>query len=342
MEERTPRQPGYRPAGSGGSRRRLRAFRRRRALLMAVCAALLAAALGAGVHSAAQAGSTAGSTASVRTGSVSGAAAAPGLGARAPAGAPAATPTATPAATPAVTPSAAGGLGPALDAKINDIVAANPEYQIGVALLDVSDGAAASGDVRRYGVESAFVAASTAKVLAAEAFYHLVETGAASLNDPLGDYTAEFQLQAMIQQSDNDSWSLIMDSVGHAALTDYAASIGVDYSPESNTLTPADMARILAGLYTGTLLKPADTAQLLAFMQNTNYETLIPAAVPAGVAVFHKYGLLGGELHDAAILAEDGRAYALVVYTKGDDLGSVPERTEVIHQVTQAVADTLF
>jgi len=301
---------------------------------MAVCAALLAAALGAGVHSAAQAGSTA----SVRTGSVSGAAAPATT-------APAATPTATgaaPAATPSAIPSAAGALGTALDAKINDIVAANPEYQIGVALLDVSDGTASSGEVRQYGVESAFVAASTAKVLAAEAFYHLVETGAASLDDRLGDYTAEFQLQAMIQQSDNDSWSLIMDAVGHAALTDYAASIGVDYTPESNTLTPAEMARILAGLYSGTLLKPADTAQLLAFMQNTNYETLIPAAVPTGVAVFHKYGLLGGELHDAAILAKDGRAYALVVYTKGDDLDSVPERTEVIHQVTQAVADTLF
>ncbi|MEQ4519805.1 serine hydrolase [Pseudarthrobacter sp. B907] len=289
---------------------------------MAVCATLLAAALGAVVHPAAQAGSTA----SVRTGSVTGAAPA----------------TSAPAPGAAVAPAAVGGLGPALDARINDIVAANPEYQIGVALLDVSDGAAASGEVRQYGVESVFVAASTAKVLAAEAFYHLVETGAASLDDPLGDYTAEFQLQAMIQQSDNDSWSLIMDSVGHAELTDYAASIGVDYSPESNTLTPADMARILAGLYTGTLLTPADTAQLLAFMQNTNYETLIPAAVPAGVAVFHKYGLLGGELHDAAILAEGGRAYALVAYTKGDDLDSVPERTEVIHQVTQAVADTLF
>ena len=326
MEERTTRQSGYRPTGSGSSRRRLRAFRRRRAVLMAVCATLLAAALGAVVHPAAQAGSTA----SVRTGSVTGAApatSAPAPGAR---------------AAPPATPGAPGGLGPALDARINDIVAANPEYQIGVALLDVSDGAAASGEVRRYGVESAFVAASTAKVLAAEAFYHLVETGAASFDDPLGDYTAEFQLQAMIQQSDNDSWSLIMDSVGHAELTDYAASIGVDYSPESNTLTPADMARILAGLYTGTLLTPADTAQLLAFMQNTNYETLIPAAVPVGVAVFHKYGLLGGELHDAAILAEDGRAYALVAYTKGDDLDSVPERTEVIHQLTQAVADTLF
>ena len=94
-------------------------------------------------------------------------------------------------------------------------------------------------------------------------------------------------------------------------------------------------------------------------MQDTNYETLIPAAVPAGITVFHKYGLLrgelhdagitvfhkygllGGELHDAGILAKDGRAYALVIYTKGDDLNTVPERTEVIHQVTAAVTDAL-
>ena len=287
---------------------------------MAACAALLAAALGAGVHSAAQAGSTT---------------AAPAAGSTAPASAAASTATPPAADTP-------GGLDAALDARIIGIVDANPEYQVGVALLDVSDGAADSGAVRRYGVESAFVAASTAKVLAAEAFYHLVETGAASLDDRLGEYTAAFQLQAMIQQSDNDSWSLIMDAVGHAELTAYAAAMGVDYSPESNTLTPAEMARILAGLYSGTLLDPADTAQLLAFMQDTNYETLIPAAAPAGVAVFHKYGLLDGELHDAAILAEGGRAYALVVYTKGDDLASVPERTEVIHEVTRAAAEAVF
>jgi beta-lactamase class A len=146
----------------------------------------------------------------------------------------------------------------------------------------------------------------------------------------------------MINQSDNDSWALIMDAVGHAELTEYAASLGVDYIPENNTLTPAEMARILAGLYTGALLEPADTARLLADMQDTNYETLIPAAVPAGVTVFHKYGLLGGELHDAGILARDGHAYAFVVYTKGEDLGSVPERTDVIHQITAVVADALF
>ena len=66
------------------------------------------------------------------------------------------------------------------------------------------------------------------------------------------------------------------------------------------------------------------------------------AAVPEGITVFHKYGLLGGELHDAAVLARGSTAYALVIYTKGQDLSDVPERTEVIHQLTQAVAGALF
>lgn len=332
MEERTPRQPGYRHPGSTGSRRRSRAFRRTRPVILAVCAAALAVAVGAGVHSAAQARSTV----AFQPGSQASASElAPTSPSDSQPEAPAAA--ALPAATPAV-----GGIDAELDAEINAIIDANPDYQLGVALVDLSDGADASQQVHEYGVGEAFVAASTAKVLAAEAYYHLVETGEASLDDPLGAYTAEFQLQAMIQQSDNDSWLLIMDAVGHAELTDYAASIGVDYAPTSNTLTPAEMARILAVLYNGTLLERGNTAQLLAYMQDTNYETLIPAAVPAGITVFHKYGLLGGELHDAAILAKDGHAYALVIYTKGEDLSSVPERTEVIHQVTEAVVDALF
>jgi beta-lactamase class A len=225
----------------------------------------------------------------------------------------------------------------ALDTDINAIIDANSGYQIGVALIDLSDGA-----VQEYGVRQAFVAASTAKVLAAAAYYHLVETGGASLDEPLGDWTAGFQLQQMIQDSNNDSWSLIMDAVGHTELSAYAASIGVSYDPDSNTLTPAQMAGILAALYSGELLDPEDTAQLLSYMQDTNYETLIPAAVPAGITVFHKYGLLGGELHDAGILTQGGRSYALAVYTKGEDTGDIPQRTEVIHQLTQAVTDALF
>jgi len=303
---------------------------RPRALVAAACAAVLAVALAAGFLSAAE-----GRTLTAAAGQ---SAASPAAGGSDPASSGL---EAAAEASAAVSAPAAGTVDAALDARIQAILDANSQYQIGVALMDVSSGADPA-EVHEYGVREDFVAASTAKVLAAAAYYHLVETGAASLDDPLGAYTAGFQLREMIQQSDNDSWSLIMDAVGHPELTAYAASIGVDYDPEINTLTPADMARILSGVYSGTLLDAEDTAELLSYMQDTNYETLIPAAVPDGITVFHKYGLLNAELHDAGILARDGTAYALVIYTKGQNLSDIPERTNVIHQLTQAVAGALF
>ena len=297
----------------------------------AVCAAVLAVVLAAGIYSFAQARLTAANPTAANPTTTS---AAPSAATTAEAGA-----STSASLNPALPASSA--VDAALDARIQAILAANSQYQIGVALVGLSQGAG-TADVHEYGVREKFVAASTAKVLAAAAYYHLVETGAASLDDPLGSYTAGFQLREMIQQSDNDSWSLIMDAVGHEELTEYAASLGVNYDPETNTLTPAEMATIVSRLYSGTLLNADHTAELLSYMQDTNYETLIPAAVPDGITVFHKYGLLGGELHDAGILARDGTAYALVIYTKGQDLSDVPERTEVIHQLTHAVADALF
>lgn len=223
-----------------------------------------------------------------------------------------------------------------LNAAINGVLADNSQYQVGVALLDLG-----SGSVQQYGVEAPFEAASTAKVLTAVAYYKMVEAGQASLDDPMGEYPAGFQLQEMIQDSDNDSWALLADAVGHDTLRDDAAAMGVSYDPEANTLTTAGMARILADLYEGKLLNQEHTQQLLSYMQDTNDEDLIPAALPAGVSVFHKYGLLNGELHDAAILATATRSVVLVIYTKSSDLSDVPQRTDVIHQITAAVARTL-
>ena len=102
------------------------------------------------------------------------------------------------------------------------------------------------------------------------------------------------------------------------------------------------MAHLLAELSEGRLLNQEHTEQLLSYMQDTNDEDLIPAAVPDTVTVFHKYGLLDDELHDAAILSSAEGSYVLVVYTKGADLSDVPQRTAVIHEITEAVTAALF
>ncbi|MET3921595.1 serine hydrolase [Arthrobacter sp. UYEF20] len=226
---------------------------------------------------------------------------------------------------------------PAFDAPINAIIEANSRYQVGVALIDVKDGV-----VHEYGDKTKFVAASTAKILAASAYYHLVETGRASLTARMGSSTAAVQIRQMVQQSNNDSWALILAAVGQQGMTAYAASLGISYDRTANLLSPAETGKTLSLLYSGQLLNAQNTAQLLSYMQHTNYETLIPAAVPAGIDVFHKYGLLFGNLHDASILVQGDRAYVFVVYTLGKNTSDMAARTRIIHELTQAVTAGLF
>ncbi|MBT2531730.1 serine hydrolase [Arthrobacter sp. ISL-48] len=321
----------------------------RRPRLRRVLAGLVAALLAGTVYAVVQASPSRPAPPSATTSGVNSAAAPPSASASPAAPPPAPVPApAVAAAAPAAAPStgstgsnpvqvATSAIGSQLGTAIAGIISANSQYQVGVALIDLGNGA-----LHQYGVEEPFEAASTAKILTAAAYYQLVEAGAASLDDPLGNYTSGFQLQEMVQDSDNDSWSLLMDAVGHPRLRAYAASIGVTYDPEVNTLSTGDMAHILAQLYTGKLLDQEHTAQLLSYMQNTNDEDLIPAAVPDNVTVFHKYGLLDDELHDAAILTEGAASFVLVVYTKGQDLSDDPERTAVIHDITRTVTAALF
>ncbi|HSN37464.1 MAG TPA: serine hydrolase [Arthrobacter sp.] len=238
--------------------------------------------------------------------------------------------------TPAVAPSDPT-ISAELDAEIEGVIKANSAYRLGVALIDVRD-----GEVHEYGVKTKFVAASTGKILAAAAYYHLVETGKASLTSRMGASTAGQQIRQMVQQSNNESWALILAAVGHKGLTDYAASLDIPYDRTVNGLTPAEMGRTLSELYSGRLLNAANTAQLLSYMQQTNYEVLIPAAVPAEVSVFHKYGLLEGYLHDASVLVQGDRAYVFVVYTLGVGASDMAARTRVIHQLTETVTARLF
>jgi beta-lactamase class A len=222
-----------------------------------------------------------------------------------------------------------------IDAEINRILAENPGYRIGVALADTS-----GGEPRSYGDGTEFVAASTAKIITAAAYYSLVETGEKSLDVPLGSYDAQFQLKAMVNASSNDAWLLLMQDIGYPKLIEYAASIGITYDPEQNLLTPAEMAELLKQLSTGKLLNAEHTQELLGYMQQTNNERLIPAAVGPDITVQHKYGELEGYVHDAALLSSGERSYALAIYTWGED-GESEARLAVIHAVTEVVARAL-
>ena len=248
-----------------------------------------------------------------------------------------AAPVATPAAVAAEPLLLAAPPYGALRKQLNAIISTYPQYQLGVAVIDMSDGV-----IHTYGVQEKFVAASTGKILAAAAYYHYAERGLLSLTAPMGGHTAVYQIHQMIQQSNNQSWALILGAIGNQRIHDYAAALGISYYRTLNELSPAETATLLYLLYTGRLITTAHANQLLSYMQHTNYETLIPAAVPPTMTVFHKYGLLNGYLHDASILVQGGRAYAFVVYTLGRSTADIPARTGVIHELTHAVVEKLF
>ena len=224
-----------------------------------------------------------------------------------------------------------------LQNSIDRILRGAEGYRVGVALAAV-----AGGETRTFGDGSAFVAASTAKLITAAAYYHLVETGEVTLEQKLGDYNAAFQLKAMINTSNNHSWLLLMKAVGYPRLIQYAASIGITYDPQRNRLTPVEMALFLKQLYSGDLLNREDTEQLLSYMQDTNVEGLIPAASGPGVTVHHKYGQLNGNLHDVALLSFRDTTYALVIYTESADSRDEAERIEMIHRLTETIVDAVF
>ncbi|WP_258060642.1 class A beta-lactamase-related serine hydrolase [Arthrobacter sp. 4R501] len=223
------------------------------------------------------------------------------------------------------------------DGSVARIISRVSGFRVGVAVADT-----AGGPVRTFGDTAAYTAASTAKLITAAAYLRLVAAGEARLDETLGNYTAAFQLKSMINSSNNDSWLLLMGRIGYQRLIQYAASIGIAYDPEDNRLTPGEVAPVLTKLYSGQLLNPNDTAQLLGYMQETNNEELIAAASGPGITVYHKYGQLGGNLHDAALLEHGGTTYALVIFTEGADSTDESERTEIIHDLTRAVVGTLF
>lgn len=199
-------------------------------------------------------------------------------------------------------------------AQINSVIVAHPELDIGIAVQDLN-----TGKTYTCGENEPFIAASVSKVLTATLFLHEVEQGNASLTDSVGGSTAQYQLQQLIEQSDNTAWEDFNSLLGHQELKDYANQIGLsNYDPDDNSLTVDTIATLLGKLYKQQLLNKSDTNLLLSYMQNANETEYISASIPAGVKVYHKAGWLEDRVHDAAIIDNGKHPYVLVIFTKAE------------------------
>lgn len=230
-----------------------------------------------------------------------------------------------------------------LTSQIDSILANNSDIRVGISLVTMP-----KNFQKNYGDNTPFVAASTTKVLVGCYFLHEVEQGKHSLNDPMGINKSGWQLQQMINQSNDDSWSLFNNLLGGNNIQNYAKSIGLNsFVFSSNLISPSDEAVLLQKLYENKLLNPSNTKMLLSYMQNTNDESLIPNALPDDANVYHKYGeLLDNDVennknlvHDAAIITYKKRSFVLTIYSSRESSLNLESRQLLIKQITQAVID---
>lgn len=227
-----------------------------------------------------------------------------------------------------------------LEAKLGEIIAANPNVNIAVGVIDSKTNTKVN-----YGFAEAFHGASTTKVLTASAYLSLVEKGERSLDTVISGRTAQEHIRLMINRSNNESWAVLNSAVGYNQLTAYGQSNGLSsYNYIGNTITAADQATLLQKLYKRQLLNESHTTLLLSYMQATNNETMLPAVLPEGATLYHKYGQLEDRLHDTGIIEYKNRPLILTIYTKGGATdGSVyASRTALIQALAQTVYTTFY
>lgn len=163
------------------------------------------------------------------------------------------------------------------------------------------------------------VAASTTKLFAASAALQKIENNQLTLDQKLGSYNLKFQLQQMVNQSNNISWTLFYDLIGRQTIQSYIHGLGSkSFSIADNTLQAPDMVNYLEKLVRGDLHNAENTKYLLSLMQKTQEEDFIPQQLE-NYELFHKNGQLETVVNEAVIAKGSNQTILIAIYTDGKD-----------------------
>lgn len=123
-------------------------------------------------------------------------------------------------------------------------------------------------------------------------------------------------IELMGQQSDNTAFTIALNTLGDKTRT-YIDEFGMrDTSVEENTTTAYDIGLFFQKLMEGRLIPTESREELLDYLTKTIYEDWLPANVPEGVRVAHKYGREIHVINDAGVVFAS-KPFILVVMSRG-------------------------
>lgn len=147
-------------------------------------------------------------------------------------------------------------------------------------------------------------------------------------------------LRTMIKESDNTALlTLNRRVITQGGLEEAKTAIGIRSDNESDeAISPKGYSNILRSLYLSTYLRRPFSQIALSIMSETDYNTQLPAGLPADVKVAHKVGFDSNSrlYHDCGIVYAPKKPYILCVMSRGTDYW---EANKVISEISLKVYD---
>lgn len=139
------------------------------------------------------------------------------------------------------------------------------------------------------------------------------------LNDRMITRSSNLATNALIQLLDAKN----INATAHALGADHMRVLrGVEDTKAfergmNNTTTARDLGALMAAIERGNAASPRSTQAMKAILLRQEFNTEIPAGLPAGTPVAHKTGSITATLHDAAIVYPKSHPpYVLVILTR--------------------------
>jgi len=166
-------------------------------------------------------------------------------------------------------------------------------------------------------------------------------TGSIRYDPPGTAYSIKTLARLMMQKSDNTAaYVLANHVVGLNKIQTLANGWGLTQTDMiKNTTTNRDMEILMKKIYDGKIVGTALTAEMLAFLKDSDFENRLPALLPQDSTVYHKIGTIDGGVHDVGIVERGKTRYYIGVFTDG--VADVEAAEKLIAKVSRMVFDYL-
>jgi len=164
-------------------------------------------------------------------------------------------------------------------------------------------------------------------------------TGSIRYDKPGSPYSIKTLARLMMEKSDNTAAYLLASHiVGLDKIEERTKEWGLTQTDMyKNTTSNKDVALLLTKMYKGEITSKALTAEMLDFMDKSDFDDRIHKGLPEGITVYHKTGDAVGKIHDTGIVDLPDNPYYIGILTT--DMTSVEGTKDVIGEISKVVFD---